>query len=556
MQLQTLVWADIVYCFGLCLATFWPGSPLQFVVFTGQAVSVLVQVFIAITITFEGLVQTRGLSGGTATLVAAWVLGMLMAFWQTWRSLHATHDNFYCKFGETSLSATWLIGGFIANVILYLSLIVRYNVSRVAVVRLLVFVLSFLVPYTLRLFFDFAFLDVREKHENGMALLCMTCNVLEILKGFFDVVSYLVIGRLARLSFRTTVRHIEMEPWTKPWSPTRHNCCRGCANMWHRAVMHMICAMECDVLEDDLHSQTFMSPSLISFTDSMPSTPGTPKNQPPALMFDSQMSHPDEKVTFNGLFKVDEFLGDESCGRVEKALARKRYNKIVENKWYAVTILEPGRTESEDRAMHEERDILMTLQHCGVAHLVASLQWVWCGLTHRALVLEYCSGGDLEERVYNLKPAVLDEAKMVRYTAEILDALDYIHSLGFFHKGLSLSNVLLTASDHCKLADFCLVKRMLGATWDMSEPYAAPEIRAHQSPSLHSAAADIYSFGIVVLHMAGGDHPSRSTRHRRFSPDAPPHTEQFLKSTTAEDPKERANACKLRSSPFFQTVNW
>ena len=33
IQLQTLVCADIVYCFGLCLATFLPLSPLLFVVF-------------------------------------------------------------------------------------------------------------------------------------------------------------------------------------------------------------------------------------------------------------------------------------------------------------------------------------------------------------------------------------------------------------------------------------------------------------------------------------------------------------------------------------------
>ena len=70
----------------------------------------------------------------------------------------------------------WLIGGFIANVVLYLSLIVRHNVSRVAVGRLLVFVLSFLAPCTLRLFFDLDSWDVCGKDDNGKALLCVTCQ--------------------------------------------------------------------------------------------------------------------------------------------------------------------------------------------------------------------------------------------------------------------------------------------------------------------------------------------------------------------------------------------
>lgn len=73
------------------------------------------------------------------------------------------------------------------------------------------------------------------------------------------------------------------------------------------------------------------------------------------------------------------------------------------------------------------------------------------------MVMEYMPGGDL----VNLTSTYDVPEKWAKfYTAEVVMALDAIHSMGFIHRDVKPDNMLLDRNGHLKLADFGTCMKM------------------------------------------------------------------------------------------------
>ena len=107
---------------------------------------------------------------------------------------------------------------------------------------------------------------------------------------------------------------------------------------------------------------------------------------------------------------------------------------------------------------------------------------------------------------------------------DVVSALNYLHSFRprpILHRDVSSANVLLEPSAgnnwKGKLSDYGSANLMDNIT-NTSNPgspvYSAPEAN---TPSLHSAAMDIYSFGILLLEMATDQFPSTVAHEREGS---------------------------------------
>ena len=73
------------------------------------------------------------------------------------------------------------------------------------------------------------------------------------------------------------------------------------------------------------------------------------------------------------------------------------------------------------------------------------------------MVMDYMPGGDLVNLMSNYE---VPEKWARFYTAEVVLALDAIHSMGFVHRDVKPDNMLLDASGHLKLADFGTCMKM------------------------------------------------------------------------------------------------
>ena len=106
---------------------------------------------------------------------------------------------------------------------------------------------------------------------------------------------------------------------------------------------------------------------------------------------------------------------------------------------------------------------------------------------------------------------------------DVVSALNYLHSFRprpILHRDVSSANVLLEPSAgnnwKGKLSDYGSANLMdnINTSNPGSPVYSAPEA---STPSLHSAAMDIYSFGILLLEMATDQFPSTVAHEREGS---------------------------------------
>lgn len=123
------------------------------------------------------------------------------------------------------------------------------------------------------------------------------------------------------------------------------------------------------------------------------------------------------------------------------------------------------------------------------------------------LILEYCEGGEMFDRV--LEGGYMSERDCLRYFQELVLALWFSHKNGVTHRDLKLENVLLDGKGHLRLADFGMASLMMpGSMLETacgSPSYCAPEVL---SGDLYDGVkSDCWSLGVILYVMATGGLP-------------------------------------------------
>lgn len=140
-----------------------------------------------------------------------------------------------------------------------------------------------------------------------------------------------------------------------------------------------------------------------------------------------------------------------------------------------------------------------------------------------ALVTEYCPFGNLSAA---LTEHPFSLAFKLKALLDVACAIDYLHQSGLLHRDLKTENVLVVSLEPlsqvvCKVADFgtardvnsCAQAQELELTKGIGTPiFMAPEVITGGS---YAESADIYSFGIIMCHVANCEVPYAN--ERRFS---------------------------------------
>ncbi|CAK7337072.1 unnamed protein product [Dovyalis caffra] len=225
-------------------------------------------------------------------------------------------------------------------------------------------------------------------------------------------------------------------------------------------------------------------------------------------------------------FEIIKPISKGAFGRV--FLARKRATGDL----FAIKVLKKADMIRKNavESILAERNILISLRNPFVVRFFYSFT---CR-ENLYLVMEYLNGGDLYSLLRNL--GCLDEDMALMYIAEIVLALEYLHSLNVIHRDLKPDNLLISQDGHIKLTDFGLSKvGLIDSTDDLSVPlvsstgfldndelkdqssfkreerqkhsvvgtpdYLAPEILLGMG---HGATADWWSVGIILFELLVG----------------------------------------------------
>ncbi|KIV94832.1 hypothetical protein PV10_02564 [Exophiala mesophila] len=206
-----------------------------------------------------------------------------------------------------------------------------------------------------------------------------------------------------------------------------------------------------------------------------------------------------------GRLELVSILGVGAYGVVYRAV------DLLTNNLYAVKALPKLGLDPRQRRF-QKREIALhhqASQHPNVLSLLRILDCPECTYC----VIEYCPEGDLFTNITELGHFVGDDQLAKHAFLQILDAVEYCHSIGIYHRDLKPENILLTDDGTTvKLADFGLATTDrvtsdfgCGSTFYMSPECQQPSPRTHGRYA--AAPNDVWSLGVILVNLTCGRNP-------------------------------------------------
>ena len=212
-------------------------------------------------------------------------------------------------------------------------------------------------------------------------------------------------------------------------------------------------------------------------------------------------------------------IGKGSYGKV--MLVRHEKSQAI----YAMKMLRKENVVKRNQVQHTktERNVLEAVSH----PFIVGLHYAFQTPKKLYFVLEFCPGGEL---FYHLSRAGrFSEHRCRFYASEILEAIEYLHSLNIIYRDLKPENILLDGGGHVKITDFGLSKEGIDDNYSAKSmcgtpEYLAPEIldkRGHGKAAnvCHGASSSTSSCGVMtgLIHIltVPSHKPQFHSHHRR-----------------------------------------
>ncbi|KAL7668247.1 hypothetical protein ACOME3_008957 [Neoechinorhynchus agilis] len=209
---------------------------------------------------------------------------------------------------------------------------------------------------------------------------------------------------------------------------------------------------------------------------------------------------------------------------------------------------------------------------------IVKLHHAFQDFDHLYMLMDFVPGGDLVTIMSNHD---LTESDVKFYVAEVIMAVEAVHSLGYVHRDIKPDNMLIDVDGHIKLADFGTAAQvsihdgLVDCIVAVGTPdYISPEILHSQSTSLpYGLETDWWSVGVLAYELLVGETPfyaeslvgtySKIMNHEKYlkfpdsliiSDNAKHLVKSFLQDRSTRLGKNGIK--EIKGHAFFQDSSW
>ncbi|KAL0223757.1 hypothetical protein P9112_003147 [Eukaryota sp. TZLM1-RC] len=297
-------------------------------------------------------------------------------------------------------------------------------------------------------------------------------------------------------------------------------------------------------------------------------------------------------VTLPDSSETQKFIASSSSNNLSRSPSRNHLGDVEENDFDIRRTIGTGSFASVKLAVHKptgtfvaiksmkkslliqmkqiqhvrnERSILHSIRHPFIVNLLGTYQ----DDIYVHVIMDFVNGGELFHYLRKQEKFSLETTKF--YAAQIVLALDYLHSHQICYRDLKPENLLLDHRGYLRICDFGFAKKVDDRTFTIcgTPEYLAPEVIQNRG---HSMAVDWWSLGILIYEMLAGFPPfSGETPYAIYSSILsnrlcfPRHfdaiTRDLIKRLLTHDKSRRlgnlrAGARDVMAHKFFRGVQW
>ena len=263
----------------------------------------------------------------------------------------------------------------------------------------------------------------------------------------------------------------------------------------------------------------------------------------------------------NQFYRIGNYVieGTVGCGTFGKV---KLGIHLPDKERVAIKILDKSKMTEKDDQIRLEREfkILEKFNHPNLIMVTEIFE----SENHFYTVMELCEGGELFN--YIVKNKYLSEDESAFFYYQLINGLEYIHSLGIVHRDLKPENLLLTKDHILKIIDFGLSNFFKEGQDELlytpcgSPCYSSPEMVSGNN--YDGVLIDVWSTGIILFAMLCGYLPFEDKNNeilfkkivncKVIYPEYLSNMSvDLLKKILVPDPHKRITIPQIKKHPFY-----